>query len=91
MINYDAMFIISEDIVISEINNESVILNLNTGIYFQTNELGSFIVSLLNEFHSLRTIEEKIAQSFDVTRDKCRNDILKFIENLNEKKLLSFK
>ena len=91
MINYDAMFIISEDIVISEINNESVILNLNTGIYFQTNELGSFIVSLLNEFHSLRTIEDKVTQSFDVTTDKCRNDILKFIENLNEKKLLSFK
>lgn len=88
--NYEDMFIISNDIVISEINNESVILNLNTGIYFQTNELGSFIVSLLNEYHSLKTIEEKISQSFDVTREECHNDILKFIETLNEKKLLNF-
>ena len=85
------MFMISEDIVISEINNDSVILNLNTGIYFQTNELGSFIVSLLTEFHSLRTIEDKITHSFDVTRDNCHNDILKFIENLHEKRLLRFK
>ena len=53
-------FKISDEVAISEINNESVILNLSTGIYFQTNELGSFIVSQLNEYTSLEDLKERV-------------------------------
>tara|TARA_B100001059_G_C17432110_1_gene378486 strand:- start:91 stop:357 length:267 start_codon:yes stop_codon:yes gene_type:complete len=81
---------ISDDVAISEINNESVILNLNTGIYFQTNELGSFIVSHLNEYTSLESLKEKIMQNFEVTEDQCQIDLLNFIEILKEKNLLNF-
>lgn len=81
---------ISDDVAISEINNESVILNLNTGIYFQTNELGSFIISQLNEFTSLENLKEGIMQNFEVPDDQCQIDLLNFIEMLKEKNLLKF-
>ena len=46
----DKIFKIVDDIVLSKINNESVILNLKDGIYFQVNELGSYIISQLNQY-----------------------------------------
>ena len=81
---------ISDDVAISEINNESVILNLNTGIYFQTNELGAFIISQLNEYTSLESLKDRIMQNFEVTDDQCQIDLLNFIEILKEKNLLNF-
>lgn len=83
-------FKISDDVVVSKIDSESVILNLNTGIYFQTNELGSFIISQLDEYASLDYLKDRIMQNFDVTDDQCHVDLLNFIEMLKEKNLLNF-
>ena len=83
-------FKISDDVVVSKIDSESVILNLNTGIYFQTNELGSFIISQLDEYTSLDYLKGRIMQNFDVTDDQCHVDLLNFIETLKEKNLLNF-
>ena len=90
MKNIERNFKIADDIVISEINNESVVLSLNTGIYFQTNELGSFIISQLSEYTDLGNLQDKILQNFDVAVEECQNDLLQFIDKLKEKNLLHF-
>ena len=88
MINKDTKFKISTDVVISEINNESVLLNLNTGIYFQVNEMGSFIISELTNYQNIATLQEKIIFSFDVSDEACKDDLENFLETLLEKNLL---
>jgi len=88
MINKDTNFKIADDIVVSEINNESVLLNLKTGTYFQVNELGSFIISELKNYTTTSRLQEKIISSFDVTDELCKKDLEKFIEILLEKNLL---
>ena len=88
MINKDTKFKISSDVVISEINNESVLLNLNTGIYFQVNEMGSFIISELTNYQNIATLQEKIIFSFDVSDEACKDDLENFLETLLEKNLL---
>ena len=50
----DKNFKIIDDIVISEINNESVILNLKNGIYFQVNELEAILFVSLISIHQSR-------------------------------------
>ena len=88
MINKDTKFKISSDVVISEINNESVLLNLNTGIYFQVNEMGSFILAELTNYQNLATLQEKIILSFDVSAEACKDDLENFLETLLKKNLL---
>ncbi len=87
----DEIFKIVDDIVISEINNESVILNLKTGIYFQVNELGSYIVSQLNHYSTLESLNNKITKDFDVELNKSKKDLLSFIKDLKSKGLLHYK
>ena len=87
----DRVFKTIDDIVISEINDESVILNLKTGIYFQVNELGSYIVGQLNEFSSFESLNNKIIEDFDVSSNKSEKDLLSFIKSLESKGLLHYK
>lgn len=87
----DEIFKIVDDIVVSEINNESVILNLKTGIYFQVNELGSYIVSQLNHYSTLESLNSKITKDFDVEPNKSEKDLLSFIKDLKSKGLLHYK
>ena len=87
----DKNFKIIDDIVISEINNESVILNLKNGIYFQVNELGSYIICQLNQYSSLESLNNKIIKDFDVSLNKSKKDLLAFIRELENKNLLHYK
>lgn len=87
----DKVFKMIDGIVISEISDESVILNLKTGIYFQVNELGSFIVSQLNQYSTFEGLNNKIIEDFDVVPNKSKKDLLSFIKDLESKDLLHYK
>ena len=88
MINKDTEFKISSEIVVSEINNDSVILDLNSGVYFQTNELGSFIITELENYTTLAILQEKILLCFNVSIETCKNDLENFVEILFKKNLV---
>ena len=77
----DEIFKLVDDIAVSEINNESVILNLKTGIYFQVNELGSYIISQLNQYSTFESLNNKINEEFDVAPNKSEKDLLAFIKD----------
>ena len=87
----DKIFKIVDDIVVSKINNESVILNLKDGIYFQVNELGSYIISQLNQYSTFEILNNKIIEAFDVPPNKSKKDLLAFIKDLESKNLLHYK
>ena len=80
----DKIFKIVDDIALSKINNESVILNLKNGIYFQVNELGSYIISQLNQYSTFESLNNKIIEDFDVSPNKSKKD-------LESKNLLQYK
>ena len=87
----DEIFKMVDDIAVSEINNESVVLNLKTGIYFQVNELGSYIISQLNQYSTFESLNNKIIEDFDVSPNKSKKDLLAFIKDLESKNLLHYK
>ena len=87
----DKIFKIVDDIALSKINNESVILNLKNGIYFQVNELGSYIISQLNQYSTFESLNNKIIEDFDVSPNKSKKDLLAFIKDLESKNLLQYK
>ena len=87
----DKIFKIIDDIVISKINDESVIVNLKTGIYFQVNELGSYIVAQLNQYSTFESLNNKITEDFEVAPNKSEEDLLSFIKDLESKNLLHYK
>ncbi len=83
-------FKISDDIALSELNDESIALNLDSGKYFQLNELATFIFKNLENFTSIDNLKKNVLEKFDVSHEDCEVDILNFLAKLNEEKLLDF-
>jgi hypothetical protein len=78
----------AEGLVASEVNGEIVILNIDSGHFFQLNPTGSRIWTLLEAPMTIAELCEKASERFAVDAEECRRDITEFAERLLDKGLL---
>ncbi len=64
------------------IDNEAVILNLNNGIYYSLNEVGTKVWELCTGSNSLRDITAAIVEEFEVQDDIAQKDVSEIIIDL---------
>ena len=62
-------FKISDDIALSELNDESIVLNLDSGKYFQLNELATFIFKNLENFTTINNLKKIVLEKFNVSNE----------------------
>ena len=79
---------VSEDVVFREIAGEAVLLELNTGIYFGLNPVGTRIWSLLSENDSLEQIFETMQAEYEVPAEQLERDLLNLVGALLAKGLI---
>ncbi|MBD2752943.1 PqqD family peptide modification chaperone [Spirosoma validum] len=74
----------------SVLGNETVLLNYELGNYYELNEVGGFIWSLLkeNETISAQEIQDKLLEEFDVEPSVCWQELTSFLDNLLREKLV---
>jgi|TARA_B100001094_G_C18005629_1_gene707490 hypothetical protein len=84
-------FKISDDIVISKMDDSAVLLNLQSGAYFELNEVGLYISENLKNLTTLDKIKSIIMKKFDVKEQECEHDIKLFLEQLLQRDLLELK
>jgi Coenzyme PQQ synthesis protein D (PqqD) len=80
---------ICKDVVFRELQGEAIILNLNTGIYFGLNEVGSRMWALMQEHGSLARVFDAIQAEYEVTPEVLETDLLNLVSNLQTKGLVS--
>jgi len=79
---------ISDDVVYRELSGESVLLHLNSGVYFGLDEIGTRIWYLLAEHRDSDKILPLLLAEYDVTETQLRADVSGLIAQLAEKGLL---
>jgi hypothetical protein len=79
---------VPDDILISHLQDESVILNLNSERYFGLDDVGTRMLSVLNNSDSIEAAYESLAAEYDVDRQALRNDLTALIENLLQQGLI---
>ena len=74
----------------SVLGTETIVLNYDLGNYYELNEMGSFIWSLLqaNEVSTVMEIKERMLAEFDVEESVCQEELMSFLENLFHEKLI---
>ncbi|MCK8493625.1 MULTISPECIES: PqqD family peptide modification chaperone [Spirosoma] len=74
----------------SVLGNETVVLNYELGNYYELNELGSFIWSLLQQEKTLsvKEIKERLLDEFEVEEAVCQEELNHFLESLLNEKLI---
>ena len=78
----------SPDQVSSEVDGETVSLNLRSGVYYSLNAVGSRIWQLLQESRSVRDIRAAIEREYEVDAERCERDVLRLLNELDAKGLI---
>ena len=88
-VSLESIVAIDDDVVSRDFRGQVVILNLESGTYFGLEELGARIWALLLGGGSLRRAFEAIHQEYDVSPDTLERDLLRLVEELRAKGLVS--
>jgi len=73
---------------VSKTDENAILLNLNSGSYYELNDVAHLIVQNLNDFICFNKIKEIIIENFDIEEDRCEKDILSFLQDLIERDFL---
>ena len=71
-----------------KVGEETILLNLNTGIYFGLDAVGSRFVELLETGGEIAAAHRVMLQEFDVTAEVLETDLLRLAEEMCAKRLL---
>ncbi len=77
-----------DDVLISNLQDESVILNLDSERYYGLDNVGTRFLSVLNTSDSIETAYEVLRDEFEVDAESLRQDLLELIENLLKQGIL---
>lgn len=65
-----------------DLGGEAAILNVETGTYYGLDNVGARIWQLLEEPRRIADIRDTIVAEYDVTPDRCEQDLLKLLDDL---------
>jgi coenzyme PQQ synthesis protein D (PqqD) len=87
-ISFSDRVTVPDEILISNLQDESVILNLNSERYFGLDDVGTRMLSLLTSSDSIGTAYESLAAEYNVDRQMLENDLVALVENLLQQGLV---
>ena len=84
----DTPYVAVANLASCELGGEAVVLNLDTGIYYGLDLVGTQVWRLLQQPRSLPELRDLITDEFDVTPDRCGADLHAFVGSLKTHGLL---
>ena len=87
-ISFSDRVTVPDGVLISNLQDESVILNLGSERYYGLDDVGTRFLSVLTTSDSIETAYERLRNEYDVDPQILRDDLLALIENLIDQGLL---
>ena len=79
---------IPDDVLISKLQEESVILNLDSERYYGLDDIGTRFLAALTASDSIEAAYETLATEYDVDPQTLRQDLLELVQNLADQGLI---
>jgi hypothetical protein len=87
-ISFSDRVTVPDDVLISHLQEESVILNLDTERYFGLDDVGTRFLSVITSSESVEAAYERLRHEYDVDPQILRADLLSLVNNLVDQGLL---
>jgi len=87
-ISFSDRVTIPDDVLISQLQEESVILNLDSERYYGLDDVGTRFLSALTTSDSIETAYDRLRNEYDVDPQVLRTDLLALVESLVDQGLL---
>jgi hypothetical protein len=85
---HDLVICRGEDKLSTELDGETVILDIASGVYSGIDSVGTAIWNLLENPVSFTTIKQELLENYDVEEEQCINDLLDFLQILADNNLI---
>jgi hypothetical protein len=85
------LVVAGDNLVFCELEGQNVILNLEDGIYYGLDPVGSFIWNLIQNPRDFNEIRDLILEEYDVDNERCIQDLLELLNDLAAKGLVEIK
>lgn len=79
---------VAEGTVVTEVDTEAILMNVEQGIYYGLDEIGTFIWKYIENGSTLEELMQKFLTEYQVEKSVFTQDINAFIEDLNLKGLV---
>ena len=73
---------VPDDVLISHLHDEAVILNLDSERYYGLDDVGTRFLSVLTTSDSIESAYDRLRDEYDIDPQVLRNDLLGLIESL---------
>lgn len=77
-----------EGLMTADMNGSAVMMDIMSGKYYNLGEVGGRIWEMLEEPMTLGNLVQKLTDEYDVSAERCRSDMLPFLNTLIERGLL---
>ncbi|NLX08713.1 MAG: PqqD family protein [Chloroflexi bacterium] len=88
LITGQSIIVAVKDQIFSELDDEIVILNLQQGMYYGLNAVGSRVWKLIQEPQTVDAIRDTLLQEYDVAPEICEYDLFELLHDLADKRLI---
>ncbi len=88
VIEKDTVIVASKEQISSEVGGESVILNLQSGVYFGLNSVGLCVWNLIDQPTTFADIGNALLEKYDVKLEQCNHDLRNLLEELHNQGLI---
>ncbi len=79
---------ISDDVIFNDLQGEVVVLNLQTGMYFGLDPVGTRTWHLIQEYGRLEPVKDTLLQEYDVSPERLWEDLQDLVTRLVEHRLV---
>jgi hypothetical protein len=88
LVTTDSIVLAKEDQVSAELVGEAVILNLESGVYYGLNPVGTDVWQFIQSPQPVSAVCSRIVEEYDVEAGRCKQDVLKLLNDMASKGLI---
>lgn len=82
MLLTSSLVVATKEQVSSSINEDTVILNIKSGVYYSLNNVGSSIWNLIQQPKTIEEIRESLINEYEVDSTQCDREVLALLQEL---------
>jgi Coenzyme PQQ synthesis protein D (PqqD) len=75
--------------IVSDMDGEKVMMSIQNGKYYNLGSIGGIIWDEIANSTSIEILVEKLTDKYDIEPTECMNQVICFIEKLQDEKLIN--
>ena len=79
------------DILVNDVDGETVMMSIENGSYYGMNPTGNYIWNLLETEKTIVDLLNSIAKTFSLSQEQSEKEVLPFIQKMFDEKILLLK